>query len=90
MHELEITWSRVMSIWWLLMWRTLLGGALAGAILGFKIGFVGALLRYPPGSTTPLSAIVGGLAGLCWGIVVIRMALKKNYSGFRIALVTNS
>jgi len=27
------------------------------------------------------------MIGLAWGFVVLRMALRKHYSGFRIALV---
>jgi hypothetical protein len=29
----------------------------------------------------------GGLVGLAWGFVALRMALRKTYSGFRVALV---
>ena len=31
--------------------------------------------------------VAGGLIGLAWGFVVFGMALRKRYSGFRLALV---
>ena len=43
MQELEVTWQRVARIWWLIVWRALLGGTLLGAAIGFIIGFIGAL-----------------------------------------------
>jgi hypothetical protein len=87
MQELEITWGRVASVWWLLAWRTLVGAMLLGAAFGFLIGFVGALAGLPQDKITTLSSIVGGIIGLVWGFVVVRMALKKQYSDFRLVLV---
>src|SRR5262249_38090252 len=87
MHELEVTWSRVTSILWLILWLAPLGSVMLRAILCFVIGFIGALSGVQSTSSTAVATIVGALAGLCWGIFVVRMALRKNYSGFRIALV---
>jgi hypothetical protein len=44
-------------------------------------------LHGSPQNLQMVSSIAGGLIGLAWGFVVLRMALRKNYSGFRIALV---
>ena len=30
MHELELTWDRTMRMWWLLVWRMVVGGAILG------------------------------------------------------------
>jgi len=33
MHELELSWGRVLSVWWLIAWRGLVGSVLLGAAL---------------------------------------------------------
>lgn len=95
MQELEITWRRVIAIAWLIMWRGAIGGAVIGAVIGFIIGaiigFVGAMMKVPPDQSKSLVTILAGTAGLVWGLawycIVVRMALRKKFSGFRVALV---
>jgi hypothetical protein len=86
MHELEITFQRLASIVWLVLWRGTLGGFLAGAVAGALAGVAAAIAQRPE-----LGAVAGGFAGLAvlpfWWFVVINMALKKRYADFRIALV---
>jgi uncharacterized MnhB-related membrane protein len=86
MQELEATWGRVIAICWLIIWRGTLGAMILGGVLGFIIGFVGAILGFAQ-EATALSAIVGAIAGLAWYAFVVRMALRKHYKDFRIALV---
>jgi uncharacterized MnhB-related membrane protein len=90
MQELEANWPRVFAVWWLVVWRTLLGGLVLGFGAGFLIGLVGALLGAPSDALTALSAIVGWLLSLAWGVVVVRMALRKQYGEFRLALIPRS
>ena len=85
--ELEPTFERTFSIWWLLAWRGMICGGLMGALLGVVIGVVWYALHWSPQNLQVVSGIVGGMIGLAWGFVVLRMALRKHYSGFRIALV---
>jgi hypothetical protein len=87
MQELEITWGRVMSVWWLVAWRSGVGAVLLGAAIGFVIGFIGALAAVPVQTITVLSTAAGAIVGLVWAIVVVRMALRKHYGDFRLALV---
>jgi hypothetical protein len=87
MQELEVTLGRVFSVWWLLAWRGTLGAVLIGGVVGFIIGFVGALAGVRQETIASLSTIAGGLVGLGWAIVVVRMALRKHYGDFRLALV---
>ena len=87
MQELEITWPRSMSIWWLLLWRGAVGGLVIGFILGFIIGLVGALAGWPIEAISVASTLVSGLAGVVWSMFVVRMALRKKYGDFRLALV---
>jgi hypothetical protein len=86
-NELEPTFERTLSIWWLLIWRGTICGALMGGMLGVVIGAVWYALQLSPENMQMVAKIAGGLVGLVWGFVVLRMALRKNYSGFRIALV---
>ena len=87
MQELEVTWSRALSVFWLLLWRGVLGAAIAGGVIGFILGFAFAMLRIPMEPAIP--GIAGAIAGLAWYVVVVRMALRKNYRGFRIALLSH-
>jgi hypothetical protein len=86
MRELELTWSRTICMWWLLVWRMVVGGA----VLGFFAGAVGAvvsiysdLLEY----AATFGAVFGYIAGIAWSPFVLRMMLRKKYGDFRLALV---
>jgi ribose/xylose/arabinose/galactoside ABC-type transport system permease subunit len=87
MQELEPTWPRVLSVWWLISWRGMVGAVLLGAAVGFVLGFVVALLHLPEEIITVGGGVMGGIIGLVWVVVVIRMALRKKYGDFRIALL---
>jgi len=85
--ELEPNLKRTLSVWWLLAWRGTLCGALMGGALGAVVGIVWYALHLSPQHLQVVTGVLGGLVGLAWGFVVLRMALRKTYSGFRIALV---
>ena len=85
--ELEPTLKRTLSVWWLIAWRGTLCGALMGGVLGAVIGIVWFAFEGSQQTLQIVTTILGGLVGLAWGFVVLRMALRKKYSGFRIALV---
>jgi hypothetical protein len=59
---------------------------LLGAILGALAGIALAIMGHPE-----LASLAGGFAGFAlmpfWGLLVVHMALKKQYRSFRIALV---
>ena len=86
----EVTWRRVLAVWWLIVWRALLGGAALGFIAGFLVGFIGRLAGLPANTSLITSGVLGALASLIWGIIVVRMALRKPYSDFRIVLTARS
>ena len=46
MQELDLTAQRLISVWWLCLWRGMLGGLLVGAIAGFIGGVLIALLGH--------------------------------------------
>ncbi len=85
--ELEPTFKRTLSVWWLLAWRGTLVGALMGGALGFVIGLMWFALSWSPAHLQTVTAILGGIVGLVWGFIVLRMAFRKQYNGFRIALI---
>jgi hypothetical protein len=87
LQELEITWERIISVWWLIVWRGVLGAVSIGFVVGFIMGAVMGAAGVPLQTIQSVSGIVGLFIGLAWGIVVTRMALQKKYKGFRLALV---
>ena len=84
MQELDVTWHRVFGTWWLVLWR----GALGIWALETIAGFIGvAMGRKPPDDITSI-LIFAGLGSITVWPIVIRMALRKKYQGFRIALIS--
>ncbi len=90
MKELEPSLPRVLRIWWLYSWRVGIGTT----IIGLALGFVGLLVNTLTGASKDTiqlcNAIVGFPLMFVWMIIVLRMALRKRYEGFRIALVSDS
>ena len=86
-EELEITWGRVRSVWWLLVWRNIVGAMLLGAVVGAVWGGIAAVAGMGPEVGPVGGGILGLLVGIIWSLFVIRMALRKRYKGFRLALV---
>jgi ABC-type uncharacterized transport system permease subunit len=87
MQELQVSWARIFSVWWLLVWRTALGGLVLGFGVGFLIGLVGAFFGVPGEASTVLAGVLGWVVSLGWGVIVVRMSLKKQYREFRLAVV---
>ena len=88
MVEVELTWGRVVKVWWSLLWRGLLFGILVGAVLGFIIGFVGGVARIDKAIISPLCLMFGALSGIPVGLWVVKKVLQKRFGDFRIALLT--
>jgi hypothetical protein len=87
MEEVELTVTRLLAVVWLILWRGIVGATVIGFLFGFVLGIVWfAAMRaaLPPA----LGLGIGAVIGLGWYPFVIRMALKKKYKSFRIALVT--
>jgi len=60
---------------------------LIGAAVGFVIGFVGSIIGFTAEEIRPIASTVGGLIGIAWALVVVRMLLAKRFKDFRLALV---
>jgi hypothetical protein len=90
MKEVEITWARVASVWWLIVWRGLVGGWILAIIIAFFIGEAGGRLQIPFPVVAAVGTALAWTAGLSWGFFVVKMALEKTYKEFRLALVKKS
>ena len=90
MQELEVTGKRILSVWWLLVWRGMLGGAVLGGIAGFIWGVIAGVLGVASDVIANTAGIGGGMVGLIWGFFVTGMALRKKYGEFRVVLVSHS
>jgi hypothetical protein len=87
MQELAITWQRVARVWWLITWRSFVGAMVLAMIFGFVVGVVRYVAQVDIPSSYILSVVVGWFVGFGWLMVVVRMALTKNYIDFRLTLV---
>ena len=87
MQTVQATWWHVIQIYWLLLWRSSLGGLLLALLVGLVWGLFAALVRMPSLAILPVAMLLGCISGTAWSLVVVRMALGKTYRGFRLALV---
>lgn len=97
MQELEKSWDRVLPIWWIIIWRGVLGTMVISLSIALLFKLVGSIIptNLSDDHYFHLVAIFFQIARILiiaaaffvWWPNVVRMALKKRYSGFRIALV---
>ena len=45
-QELGFSWRRLMSVWWLVVWRGMAGGVVISLLFGSAIGMLAANLGY--------------------------------------------
>ena len=87
MPEVELTWKRMIKVWWLITWRSGVGAVLLGAVAGFIIGFIGAMAGISGAVSQMMATFAGAALGSVWAVFVVRSAFKKRFGDFRIALV---
>jgi|SRR6516162_1425817 hypothetical protein len=79
---MELTFRKLLSVWWLLAWRSL-----GSVVIGGIIGIVWVLLGNKVTGVGYVSLqVTTGIAGLMWSIIVLQMALCKKYRDFQIVL----
>src|SRR5262245_20174003 len=86
LEYVDVTWARVLMIWWGWAWRAF---PIAVA-LGFVLGFLGGLVVELVGHAELGRAIggtLGGIAGFLVSLCTLRVVLRTRFSGFRIRLV---
>ncbi len=86
-RNLELTWTRVLAVWWLIIWRTAILGTVALLVLGFILGFVLGALGLERATLNLVGQIFGMAVYALTILVTLRMALKRRYGDFRIGLV---
>jgi hypothetical protein len=84
---LEVNLGRLLRIYWLFIWRSVLGALAIGFVLGFIIGLVLGALGVPLTRIATISGVVGLVGGAAWALFCLKMALEKKYRDFRIILV---
>jgi membrane associated rhomboid family serine protease len=87
MREVEITIGRLLRVYWLFLWRAIIGGLVIGAVFGFVIGFIMGAAGFAQAQIAVVTSTAGLIIGTVWSVVVVRMMLEKQYSDFRIALI---
>ena len=96
MKEIEPRLSQAWPVMWLIIWRSTVGSMLGAFVFGFfialMVGTVGNELGWSgtmiARTIRVLSILCAVTIGISWYCVVVKMALKKRYRHFRIALVS--
>lgn len=91
--ELEVTWKRLLKVWWSLTWRYLLCSIcsfIIGGILGMIIGVVMTVLGEPKESVQLVCGIVGAILGLGLSFIPLQKILNKDFGEFRLVLLQKS
>ena len=84
----DVTWMRVIKVWLSLVWRVLLFCSLSAAFIGFILSYLLELIRIKPEVVNAVCIIVGYIAFILVSIPVTKSILNKQYSDFKIALIT--
>ena len=87
MQELEPTWQRTLSVWWLILWRGIVGSVLLSIAIIALVDALAALIGIESKALNMIGALVVWLGSIVWGVVVVRMALQKRYRDFRLTLI---
>jgi len=85
---LDITWDRVLTIWWALVWCSTVFGMALGASLGFTGGFLVGFAVHPELGGV-VGILLGWLGGIPLSIVILRLVLRKKFGDFSIRLIEN-
>jgi hypothetical protein len=94
MQEVNLTLERLFKIWWLLVWRGFIigfvAGMVAGAVAGGVANAIAISLGHPEDGLIAARAAGFGAGLVVWvpiALLVLRMAIRKRYRDFRIALL---
>jgi hypothetical protein len=86
MREIEPGWNEIARITWLLLWRAIVGGFVMSFLLGLIVNSI-AIFAFGAMVGTQVNLAIGGVVALAWWPQIVRMALKKHFRGFRLALI---
>jgi hypothetical protein len=74
---MKLSWKQTMPVWWSLVWRATIYGALLGTVLGFFAGMYAGLSGVPDREVL-YGAIAGGLGTIPASMLALKQALGKN------------
>jgi len=80
----EMTWLRVLLVWWSFFWRFILFSLIAGAALGIVGGLIVGVLGRPDLGRN-VGSILGWMASIPVSVWAIRKALTRAYPGFTVS-----
>lgn len=83
METPDMTWERVLLVWWSFFWRFTLFSLIAGAALGLIGGLIVGMLGRPDLGRSVGTAL-GWLVSIPVSIWAIRKSLAKSYPGFAV------
>lgn len=85
---LEITWDRVLVLWWGYTWRMTAFGFVLGVMLCFFGISLADLAGYPELGRA-FAILLSWLGSIPLSIVVLRLVLRKKFGEFSVCLVRN-
>jgi hypothetical protein len=91
--EVEVTWGRVVRVWWAYAWRNVIAiiiAMIAGGIVGFILGFVMGAAGVSPRTIAYITGPIGAVMGVAFSVVPMKMILGKDFGQFRLVLVSRS
>jgi hypothetical protein len=91
--ELEVTWRRTLTVWWALVWRSviaLVAASILGGIVGGIMSAVLGAMGYPPATIQGALFPIGFFTGLAISVVPVKLILTKDFGEFRLVLMAKS
>ncbi len=86
---LDMTWERVLAMWWSLAWRGTVFGMLLSLFLGFCGGFLVGFAGHPELGPA-VGLILSWLGSMPLSVVLLRIVLSKKFPEFSVRLVRNT
>ena len=84
----QITWLRVLKVWWSLYWRWTLLHFLTLSVIGLSLTLIMTLIGGSLLAIKDMLIIMGSITYIPIGIAVTKIVLRKKYSDFKLALIT--
>jgi type III secretory pathway component EscS len=88
--ELEVTWERLVRVWWSWLWRALIVNLVVIVIafmVGFIVGLVMGVMGFPKQAIQVIAGLIGLGIGICATTVPMKMILGKDFGEFRLVLL---
>lgn len=89
MIEVELTWGRVLTIWWAVIWRWLLASLGTALIAGIVCSVI-EQVSGQRGLTLPVGSMVLPIVWIAIGPWALRAGLRAKYRDFRIVAAAGS